>query len=90
MAYQIHLLLISLGPHPHGSYGGLQVKENPQNSIFLVWSGTLQFYSSQKPKMAIFNTFGSFFRGFWLLVALKRQGRTPNQENRILGVFLDL
>ena len=32
-------------------------------------------------KMAVFNTFGSFFRGFWLLVALKHQGRTPNQEN---------
>ena len=41
-------------------------------------------------KMAVFEHIWLFFRGFWLLVASKQQGHTPNQENRILGVLPDL
>ena len=35
-------------------------------------------------KMAVFDNTWLFFRGFWLLAALKQHGRTPNLENRIL------
>ena len=41
-------------------------------------------------KMAVFDNTWLFFRGFWLLAALKQHGRTPNLENRILHENLEL
>ena len=68
------MAVFSLGPHPHGFYGGLEVKKNLQNSIFLGWECDppvlKQSEAKNLTKTAVFNTYGSFLRGFWLLVAL--------------------
>ena len=88
------LLISSLLIRPQGAQGGLQIRENPQNSNFQVTDATMKFQNLQKPKTsqkwAFFYQFWLFLRGFWLLAVLKQHGRICNFKNRILWVLPDL
>ena len=72
-------------PPPPWLLWGSRGQEEPPKFDFLGWECNPPVLKQSEvknlSKMAVFNTFVCFFRGFWLLIALNQKGCIPNLEN---------